>query len=66
VAVMLGQNLWPEAYDPTADSLDETKVAQAMAQMRGDFRQAVEGLPRQEQFLRAAGAWADVAEEVPA
>jgi tryptophan halogenase len=58
VAVMLGQNLWPEAYDPIADSLDEAKVAQAMAQMRGDFRRAAEALPSQEQFLRMAGAWA--------
>jgi tryptophan halogenase len=66
VAVMLGQNLWPEAYDPTADSLDEAKVAEAMAAMRGDFRRAVEALPGQEQFLRAAGAWADAPEEVPA
>ena len=66
VAVMLGQNLWPEAYDPTADSLDEAKVAEAMAAMRGDFRAAVEGLPSQDQFLRAAGAWADAAEAVPA
>jgi len=66
VAVMLGQNLWPEAYDPMADSLDEAKVAQAMAQMRADFRQVVEGLPTQEQFLRAAGAWAEVGEEVAA
>ena len=58
VAVMLGQNLWPEAYDTIADSLDEAKVAQAMAQMREDYRKAAEALPDQEQFLRAAGAWA--------
>jgi tryptophan halogenase len=58
VAVMLGQNLWPEAYDTIADSLDELKVAQAMAQMREDYRKAAEALPDQEQFLRAAGAWA--------
>jgi len=64
VAVMLGQNLWPEAYDTIADSLDEKKVAEAMAQMREDYRQAAEALPDQEQFLRMAGAWA--AEEMAA
>ena len=58
VAVMLGQNLWPEAYDTIADSLDEAKVAEAMAQMREDYRKAAEPLPNQEQFLRMAGAWA--------
>jgi tryptophan halogenase len=57
VAVMLGQNIWPEAYDTVADSLDEDKVAQAMAQMREDYRRAAEALPDQEQFLRRAGAW---------
>jgi len=64
VAVMLGQNLWPEAYDTVADSLDEAKVAEAMAQMREDYRKAAEALPNQEQFLRMAGAWA--AEEIAA
>jgi len=64
VAVMLGQNLWPEAYDTIADSLDEAKVAEAMAQMRADYRKAAEALPNQEEFLRMAGAWA--AEEMAA
>ncbi len=64
VAVMLGQNLWPEAYDTIADSLDEAKVAGAMARMREDYRKAAEALPDQEQFLRMAGAWA--AEEMAA
>src|SRR5690606_10742133 len=59
VAVMLGQNLWPEAYDPIVDSLDEEKVAQALRQMRGEYRSAAEGLPGQERFLRMAGAWAE-------
>ena len=64
VAVMLGQNLWPDAYDTIADSLDERKVSEAMAQMREDYRKAAEALPNQQQFLRMAGAWA--AEELAA
>src|SRR5690606_9937730 len=59
VAVLLGQNLWPDAYDPIADSLDEDKVAQAMRQMRADYARAAESLPTQEQFLRMSGAWFD-------
>ena len=57
VAVMLGQNLWPERHDPIADTLDPGKVAQAMAQMRETYRAAAARLPGQEAFLRQAGAW---------
>ena len=57
VAVMLGQNIWPERYDPIADSLDENKVARAMAEMRQRYRAAADALPSQEEFLRQAGAW---------
>jgi tryptophan halogenase len=64
VAVMLGQNIWPEGYDTIADSLDEGRVAQALARMREDYRKAAEALPDQEEFLRRAGAWAGA--EVPA
>ena len=61
VAVMLGQNVWPRRYDPIVDSLDENRVAAAMARMRADFARAAEALPSQEDFLRQAGAWADAA-----
>lgn len=61
VAVMLGQNLWPERYDPIADTLDPAKVAGAMAQLRTRYRAAAERLPSQEAFLRQAGAWHDEA-----
>lgn len=57
VAVMLGQNIWPARHDPVADTLDEDKVAKAMAQMRGSYSRAAEALPTQEQFLRMARAW---------
>ena len=59
VAVMLGQNIWPQRHDPMADTLDPEKVASAMAQMREDYRRTAEALPTQEQFLRQAGAWAE-------
>jgi tryptophan halogenase len=40
VAVMLGQNIWPDRHDPIADTLDEGKVASAMAEMRKRYRDA--------------------------
>jgi len=58
VAVTLGQNMWPERYDPIVDSLDEVKVAAAIAELRERYRQAAAALPMQEEFLRMAGAWA--------
>jgi tryptophan halogenase len=58
VAVMLGQNIWPDRHDPIADTLDEAKVASAIADLRERYRAAAEALPTQEEFLRAAGAWA--------
>ncbi|WP_275887935.1 tryptophan halogenase family protein [Altererythrobacter sp. ZODW24] len=59
VAVMLGQNIWPERYDPIADTLDEDKVAAALQQMREGYLNTAQSLPTQEEFLRQAGAWAD-------
>lgn len=58
VAVMLGQGVWPKRYDTLVDSLDESKVAAAMAQIREACAEAARSLPTQEEFLRAAGAWA--------
>lgn len=58
VAVMFGQNIWPDRYDGIVDSLDEMKVAQAIAQMRDSYARVIPDMPTQEAFLRAAGAWA--------
>ena len=58
VAVMLGQNLWPKHYDPIVDSLEESRVAQAMRQMREGYVNAARSLPTQEDFLKRANAWA--------
>jgi len=57
VAVMLGQNIWPEMHDPIADTLDEDKVAAAMAQMRAAYADVAARLPGHEEFLRQSGSW---------
>jgi tryptophan 7-halogenase len=58
VAVMLGQNIWPDGWDTLADALDENRVREAMAQMRQGYAATADALPTQEEFLKAAGAWA--------
>ncbi|WP_234036237.1 tryptophan halogenase family protein [Porphyrobacter sp. YT40] len=57
VAVMLGQNIWPEAHDPIADTLDPDKVAAAMAQMRAAYADVAARLPAHGDFLRQSGSW---------
>jgi tryptophan halogenase len=57
IAVMLGQNVWPEAHDPIADTLDEAKVAAAMTQMRAAYADIAGRLPPHADFLRQSGAW---------
>ena len=58
VAVMLGQNIWPDRWDPIADTLDIAKVRSAMAEMRAAYAGTASRLPPQDDFLRQAGAWA--------
>ena len=57
IAVMLGQNIWPETHDPIADTLDPDKVAAAMAQMRAAYADIAARLPVHEEFLRQSGSW---------
>ncbi len=59
IAVMLGQNFWPDAYDAIADTLDEEKIAAAMRQMREAYRETAAKLPTHEAFLRQSGSWQD-------
>ena len=57
IAVMLGQNVWPDAYDPIADTLDADKIASAMVQMRQAYSETADRLPTHEDFLRQSGGW---------
>ena len=59
VAVMLGQNIWPDRHEPIADTLDPDKVASAMQSMRAAYADTAQRMPTQEEFLRKSGAWAD-------
>ena len=51
VAVMLGQNFWPQGYDPIADALDEDKIAAALEQIRLSYAQTAQALPTHAEFI---------------
>ncbi|RST30204.1 tryptophan 7-halogenase [Sphingomonas ginkgonis] len=51
VAVMLGQHIVPDEYEPVVDALDENLVANAMEQMRRAIDQTVERLPSHGEFI---------------
>ena len=57
IAVMLGQNIWPQSYDAIADSLDPDRVATTMKQMRAAYKDTAEKLPSHEAFIRQLGGW---------
>ena len=45
VAVMLGQNILPDGYDPVVDALDTDRVAGALRQLRTGYAQAAADSP---------------------
>jgi tryptophan halogenase len=59
VAVAIGQNIWPRAYDRLVDVQDIEKVKPFVAQMRTLLRRTVEGLPTHRDFILRNGAASD-------
>jgi tryptophan halogenase len=53
VAVMLGQGVTPEGYDPIVDGLDERKLVEAVERMRLGIRQTIAQMPSQSEYIRA-------------
>jgi tryptophan halogenase len=51
VAVMLGQGIVPEEYEPAVDALDEDRVAEALEQMRQAILATAERLPTHGEFI---------------
>ncbi len=51
LAVYLGQGIVPEAYDPLSHRLDETQLAQALAQVRREVDTTVNAMPAHADFL---------------
>ena len=56
-AVMLGQNIWPEQYDPIVDTLNVADCSSTLTQMRDAYRKTALQMPTHEEYLRRSGAW---------
>lgn len=61
VSVMLGQNIWPDRYDPAVDALNSENATSTLLQMRDLYRNTALQLPDHESYLRQSGAWAEIA-----
>jgi tryptophan halogenase len=51
VAVMLGQNIHPDDYEPVVDGLDENKVAQALDHLRRVYLETADRMPLHGDFI---------------
>jgi tryptophan 7-halogenase len=51
IAVFLGQNIWPRAYDPVVDSVDIVAVKQSLERMRTLMRTTAEAMPTHRAFI---------------
>lgn len=55
VAVMLGQGVWPEDYDPAADAFDEAKISALIDNVQQSIQQTVLGFPAHMDFIQRSG-----------
>jgi tryptophan halogenase len=55
IAVMLGQNLRPQGYDPRVDAVDESTLAANAAAIRRDVAAAVRNTPEHAAFIAQIG-----------
>jgi tryptophan halogenase len=58
VAVMLGQGIVPEEYEPAADALDPDMIADALDKMRLSYRRMAEHMPAHGEFIARSCAMA--------
>ena len=56
IAVMLGQNIDPDGYEPVVDGLDENKVAQALEHLKRGIEDTANKLPLHGEFVRQSCA----------
>jgi tryptophan halogenase len=56
IAVFIGQNIVPDAYDPLADAIDADQVKAQFDRLRDLFGRAAESLPPLHVFLEQIGA----------
>jgi tryptophan halogenase len=51
IAVLIGQEVIPDSYDPLVDAVDMNAVRANFEKLRTRFRQAAESLPTHREFL---------------
>lgn len=51
VAVMVGQNILPEGYDPVVDGVPEEQIEAMMEDIRNVYREATDRMPPHEAFI---------------
>ncbi|HEX8622951.1 MAG TPA: tryptophan halogenase family protein [Allosphingosinicella sp.] len=56
VAVMLGQGIVPDEYEPAADALDPVMIADAMDKMRTSYLSMAEHMPTHGEFIARSAA----------
>mgnify|MGYP001597517932 CR=1 FL=1 len=52
LAVLVGQNVIPETYDPLVDALDIDAIREKLHRIKTAIRQAVETMPEHREFIR--------------
>jgi tryptophan halogenase len=50
-AVMVGQNLRPQSYDPLVDVMDEAEFRRRMAHIKATIANSVEQMPSHREFI---------------
>ena len=56
IAVMLGQNIEPRGYDPMVDSMDDTRVIEALGKIAAANREQARRMPMHEEYIRHLSA----------
>ena len=56
IAVMLGQNLMPEGFDPRANQIAESQLLQMLARVREETARAADATPDHATFIKRHGA----------
>jgi tryptophan halogenase len=54
VAVLLGQGIVPEDYEPAADAMEAAKLSDVIDRMRLSYRQTAEQMPTHAEFIARA------------
>lgn len=51
VAVLVGQNILPEGYDPVVDGIPDNQINEMMADIRNVYREAASRMPPHAAFI---------------